>query len=60
MCLASAYMGIESETPVLQEIARLRIDDDTIEMETLFGEGTAIKGRLVEVDFTNSRVVIEE
>ena len=60
MCLAAAYIGTESDQPILQEIARLRIDGDTIEMETLFGEGKVLQGKLAEIDFMNSKVVIEE
>jgi predicted RNA-binding protein len=60
MCLAAAYIGEGSEQPIMQEIARLRIDGDMIEIETLFGEGKVIQGRVAEIDFMKSRVVIEE
>jgi predicted RNA-binding protein len=60
MCLAAAYIGAESDQPVLQEISRLRIDGDTIEMETLFGEGKVLQGKLAEIDFMSSKVIIEE
>jgi predicted RNA-binding protein len=60
MCLAAAYMGEGSEQPIMQEIAHLRIDGDTIEIETLFGEGKIVHGRVAEIDFMKSRVVIEK
>jgi predicted RNA-binding protein len=53
-------MGEGSEKPIMQEIAHLRIDGDTIEIETLFGEGKIVQGRVAEIDFMKSRVVIEE
>jgi len=60
MCLASVYTGAGSEQPVMQEIARLRVDGDRIEIESLFGESKVFKGKLTEIDFMSSRVVIEE
>jgi predicted RNA-binding protein len=60
MCLAAAYRSAEGDTPVLRDIAHLSIDGDKVEMETLFGEHEVIHGRLKEVDFMKSRVVIEE
>ena len=60
MCLAAAYQGAESDQPVLQEIARLYINNDSIEMETLFGERKVLQGRLTEIDFMSSRVIIEQ
>lgn len=60
MCLATAFQGAESDQPLLQEIARLYINDDKIEMETLFGERKVLQGRLTEIDFMSSRVIIEQ
>ena len=60
MCLASVYTGADSEQPVMQEIARLTIDGDKIEIETLFGENKVLHGKLTEIDFMSSRVVIEK
>jgi len=59
MCLASIYKGIEQEEPSLKDIARLRITDDSVELETLFGEKTVLQGRIKEIDFMGSRVIIE-
>jgi len=44
----------------MRDIAHLSIDGDRVEIETLFGEHEVIRGRLKEVDFMKSRVVIEE
>jgi predicted RNA-binding protein len=59
MCLAAAYQSEQSDTPVLRDIARLHVAGDSVEIETLFGERRVIQGRLTEIDFTKSRVVIE-
>ena len=58
MCLAAAYQGAESDEPILKEIAHLNINGDKIELETLFGERKVIQGKLTEIDFMKSRIVI--
>ena len=58
MCLAAAYQGVESDEPILKEIAHLNINGDKIELETLFGERKVIQGKLTEIDFMKSRIVI--
>lgn len=60
MCLAAAYQGQDSDQPILREIARISISDGVIELETLFGEKRAVEGKITEIDFMNSRVVIEQ
>ena len=59
MCLAAAYQGAESDEPILKEIVHLNINGDKIEMETLFGEQKVIQGKLTEIDFMKSRIVIQ-
>ena len=60
MCLAKAFVNNRSETPVFQDIARLRINGEKIELETLFGEEKVIPGRVVEVDFAASRILLAQ
>ena len=59
MCLATAYKGKESEQPILQEIAHVRLEDDRVEMENLFGEKKVVQGKLQEIDFMNSKLFIK-
>ena len=59
MCLASIYKGMEQEKPSLKDIARLTISGDDVELETLFGEKTVLHGRLKEIDFMGSKVIID-
>ena len=59
MCLAAVYQGTENSEPAMKEIARLRIEGDSVELETLFGEKMVLQGRIKEIDFMGSRVVIE-
>lgn len=58
MCLAKAFMNNWSEQPVFRDIARLRIYNGKVELETLFGEEKAIQGRVIEVDFAASRILL--
>lgn len=60
MCLAKAYLRKSADNPILQDIARMRLHDDRVELETLFGEERVISGRVVEVDFSTSKILLNE
>ena len=59
MCLAKAYSSTERNRSFLENITYMNLDGDCIQIETMFGEETVIKGRVLEVDFENSKVIIE-
>ncbi len=59
MCLAAAYHSVESDQPVLQEIAHVRINGNRVELETLFGDRKVLQGEIREIDFVNSKLIIE-
>ena len=60
MCLAKAYLNKSADNPILQDIARMRLHDDQVELETLFGEEKVISGRVVEIDFSTSRILLDK
>ncbi len=60
MCLAKVYQGIENDEPILDEIAYVVIDGNRLELESLFGDRQVILGKVREIDFMKSRVVIEK
>jgi predicted RNA-binding protein len=60
MCLAKAYLNKSADNPILQDIALMRLHDDQVELETLFGEERVIPGRVVEIDFSTSKIVLSE
>ncbi len=60
MCLAKVYQDIESDEPILEEIAYVVIDGNRLELESLFGDRQVILGKVREIDFMKSRVVIEK
>jgi len=60
MCLAKAYLNKSVDNPILQDIARMRLHGDRVELETLFGEERVILGRVVEIDFSTSKILLSE
>lgn len=60
MCLAAAYEGMESEQPILQDIAHVKLNGDVVELETLLGEKKILQGKVREIDFVNSKIVIQQ
>jgi len=60
VCLAKAYLNKWGDEPVLQDIAHMRLCDGRVELETLLGEERVIPGKLVEVDFATSRILLNE
>jgi len=60
VCLAKAYLNKWGDEPVLQDIAHMRLCDGRVELETLLGEERVIPGKLVEVDFATSKILLNE
>ena len=59
MCLASAYWSGENDQPILQDIALMLVNGDDVKLQTLFGEQESVQGRVMEVDFEQSRIIVE-
>ena len=59
MCLAKAYTNREMIEPILENISHMDLDGKSIRMETMFGEEKVISGRVLEVDFENSKIIVE-
>ena len=59
MCLAKAYTNGEMVEPILENISHMDLDRKSVRMETMFGEEKIIFGRVLEVDFENSKVIVE-
>ena len=60
MCLAKAFLNKQDNEPILQDIAYIRLHDNQVEMETLFGQGKVVPGRIIEIDFAASKILIEQ
>jgi predicted RNA-binding protein len=59
MCLAKAYLTKFNDKPLLQDIARMKLFPDEVELETLFGEKRTVSGKVIEIDFTNSMILLD-
>ena len=59
MCLAKAFPNTERNRSFLENIAYMKLAGDCIQLETMFGEETVIQGKVLEVDFENSKVIVE-
>jgi predicted RNA-binding protein len=59
MCLAKAYTNRETIEPILENISHMDLDGKNIRMETMFGEEKVIQGKVLEVDFENSKIIVE-
>ncbi len=60
MCLAKAYLGKSTGRPVLKDIAHMRLHDGWVELETLLGEPKVVPGRVVEIDFATSKILLNK
>jgi predicted RNA-binding protein len=60
VCLAKAYLNKKDNEPVLQDITYVRLHDDRVELETLLGEEKVLPGRVIEIDFSTSKIFLEQ
>jgi predicted RNA-binding protein len=60
VCLAKAYLNEWGDEPVLQDIARMRLHGGRVELTSLLGEEKVIQGEVLEVDFANSKILLDE
>ena len=60
MCLAKAFVNNWSGQPVFQDIAHMRIKGNKVELETLFGEEKVVPGKVIEIDFATSKILVEK
>ena len=59
MCLAKVYETTEPDKPILEDIAYMIVEDNRIEVETLFGEKRVFRGKVHQIDFLKSQVQLE-
>ena len=59
MCLGKLYQIENSDKSIMDSIARLRLLDGQLEVETLFGEKKVFSGILREIDFVQSKIIVE-
>jgi len=59
MCLARLFLKTKEDKPLFEGVTRLEIQDSWTEIETLSGETKIITGKVVEVDFLTSSIIVE-
>ena len=59
MCLAKAFLNKMDGESILEDIAHMRLFDDRLELETLMGEKKIISGKVVEIDFATSKILLD-
>jgi len=58
--MAKLYEAKKGDKPILEDIARLIIADQRVEVETLFGEKKVFRGKVRQIDFLKSQIQLEE
>jgi len=59
MCLARLFLKTKEDKPLFEGVTRLEIKDSQTEIETLSGETKIITGKVIEVDFLTSSIIVE-
>jgi predicted RNA-binding protein len=61
MCLAKAYLekGQGDRELVLESVSLVEIKGDRLQLSTIFGEEKEISAVVREIDFENSRIILE-
>jgi len=60
MCMASVWIKKDSgEKNLLEEVSVIRVSGKNLVLSTLFGEKESVKAKIKEIDFVNSKVLLE-
>jgi predicted RNA-binding protein len=61
MCQSNVFATKNGQEELLmEEVAAVAIDGDTITMRSLFGEPLSVVARIVEIDLLKNRIVLEK
>ncbi len=59
MCLSKARFREETTgEPIMEEIAKIRVEGDRVVLSSLFGEEKIIEANIEEIDFTRNSIVL--
>jgi len=59
VCLAKLYREGKNDKPILEDIAYVRLDGEQTELQTLLGESKVLPGKVQEIDFMGSKIIIK-
>jgi predicted RNA-binding protein len=57
--MARLYEAKQGGRLIVEDVARITIEDERVEVETLFGERSIFQGKLRSIDFVKSEVQLE-
>ncbi|MEA1872169.1 MAG: CooT family nickel-binding protein [Chloroflexota bacterium] len=58
--MAKLYEAKEGDQPILEDIARMTLADQQVEVVTLFGERKVFQGKVRQIDFLKSQIQLEK
>lgn len=60
MCETNAYLKAGGkEELLLESVARIEVDGDTLKLVSIFGDRKNIEGKIVEINFQGGKAMIE-
>jgi len=60
MCQSTAFaLTDDGEELLLEDVARVDVDGNTVRLQTLFGKPVCLPGRIVEIDLMKHRILLE-
>ena len=68
MCLAKAYVRPSAGSPgaslvmenlVMENVTQVEVDGDQVRIKSLLGDAEVLRGRIVSIDFSESRLVLQ-
>ena len=60
MCLSKAWFkGDSTEQAIMEDIARIKIENGTVILSSLYGEEKIEKATVEEVDFTRNSIILK-
>jgi predicted RNA-binding protein len=61
MCLAKAFLEKDGERElILESVALMEIEGNRLRLSSLFGEEKEIEASIRQVDFENSRIILQK
>ena len=61
MCLSKAYVVRNgSRELVMEEVASIDIQDDRLQLKSLFGEAKEVAASIKQIDFMSHNILLEE
>ena len=61
MCETNAFLRSDGREDILLEsVARIEVDGNTLKLVSIFGDRKSIEGKIVEINFQGGKAIIEK